>query len=228
MRTTLILAALLSLSPAVHAQPTVEPPPETASALTLSPDQKVKPGQLVRVTAESKGAVVFAVVPIGGEPLDYEADGKRVIFAAPPAGQTVLVLAVAVVDAKVTPFARCTVVSIGELPRPPPQPDPGPGPQPAPATAAKFVSVLIDYNAGPAPPAYVSGAGLRQALQQRGVSLTVLSATAEEVRRRRLDLAAKPAGGLPAIILQDAAGRVLAAVRLPATEAEFLALLGVP
>lgn len=200
-RFPLLLAVLLSVPSAAHAQLTPPMPPADSPArhmvegLRLPAPQTVPPGKLVRVTAECDGDVAFAVLsPAGSEP-EYEIDGpgKRVLLVSPAAGQTLTILAVGQVDGKLTRFARTFVQSSGQpSPRPPPEPEPGPKPQPV--AAAKFVTVLIDYSAGPAPPAYVSGASLRQQLQARGVSLTVLSATAEEVRRRRLDLAAKPAG----------------------------------
>jgi glucose/arabinose dehydrogenase len=235
------------LPPQRRDSPRKLPPPEKDTAnvvegLSLPADQAVKPDEgflTITASGDVKAVRWLVVCPEKVKFLEVEKD-HSVVISVPAVPTAVQVFAVGLTkDGTLTPFARTTITVEGARPPPKPGPDPSPTPTPtptptpnpaptptpAPVTGRLHLTFVYD-RAGmtPALAALLNGAALRKELADAGAPARFLGADDPEIARRRLGPWVAKAGGPPALLAQDDAGNVRAQ-KLPATEAEVLAVI---
>jgi hypothetical protein len=224
----LLLVLVLPLAARGDDPAPADAPANKVEGLELPADQKVGPDEgFVTLTAKTEAKRVRWLVVCEKRVKFLELD-RSVVVGVPQGPTTVQVFAAALVKDDVTPFAR-TVLTV-EGARPPPKPDPGPAPGPSPGPAPKpaagklHVTVVLDYDRiTPAQAAVANSASLRKALADDNAALRVYPTTSDVLTTRKLTPFVTRAGGAPALIVQDDAGVVRAAVTLPADEAGVLA-----
>jgi hypothetical protein len=230
---------LLSLPMLLLAVATVagaaEPTPWIVPGLELPAPQKTKDPGYLKVKVRCTGTIAWDVeaqfdsdkAVFQWEPLDE----KTILVSIPAASGVIRVTAIAVVDGKLTGYAKtlietegpasATVTQPPALPTPPGPPPPGPG---GSVGAAYFI---LDVDRGdPGTAALVTGSPLRDGLRALGVKPWVFSASGKAIDARGLRQALTTAGGVPALVLTDQAGtRVLFAGRVPPTAQAILDLV---
>jgi len=216
-------------SPKTPSPPTAPSPaglaasPNKVEGLELPADQTVGFDEgFVNVTAKTKGDVRWLV--ISGVKVKYVTvdSTKSVIISVPPQGGVVTVFAIANIDGKMTDFARMNITVSGGGPGP----GPGPGPvDPAPK-GAMHVTFLIDMNnSTPQLAALMNSKGLRDGITGKGNFFRLYDLKNPVVAQRKLDGVAQRVGGNAVMVVQRADGLVVAAQKIPATEAEILAVV---
>jgi hypothetical protein len=218
--------------------PPQEGSPNEVSGLSLPADQAVKPDEgflTIAATGDVKSVRWLVVCPEKVKFLEVEKD-HSVVISVPAVPTAVQVFAVGLTkDGALTPFARTTITVEGARPPPKPGPDPSPMPTPTPAPTPNptpapvagrlhFTFVYDRAAMTPALAALLNGAALRKELADAGAPARFLGADDPEIARRRLGPWVAKAGGPPALLAQDDAGNVRAQ-KLPATEAELLAVI---
>jgi len=108
----------------------------------------------------------------------------------------------------------------------PPKPGPTPGPGPAPLVGPMHATAIIEIDKVTQGTAAITDSPtLRDSLEKIDCAWRVLDTTADQAAITKLGLEPIAAQiGMPVLIIQDQNGRVLSAVKLPATEADVLAL----
>lgn len=195
--------------------------------LSLPAPFTVPPHKLTIIQAESTGEVRFLVV--GTVPVEFATNGKSVVFAAPRGGEKVAVYAIAVVEAKLTEFAR-TEITVQDGAKPPePKPVEPPTPAPKPAIDGKLHFTIIEdvQVRTPELARLLTSKTLRDELEKKNGIVRLFDTRDPLVRQKQLDT---PANGipLPVLIIQGDTGRVYPdgkALPLPRSEAEILKLV---
>jgi len=148
-------------------------------------------------------------------------DAPELDLAIPPQSCVISVFAVAVVDGKLTPFARTDVTVLGPK-KPAPKPDPGPGPV-IPAGARLHITIVEDpTKRTPELAKLLTSATLLQEIRKAGHVFRVYSHRDPEVVLKKLDQFVAKAGGAPALIIQTDDGVVHRSVPVPGNETAFL------
>jgi hypothetical protein len=194
----------------------------TAFAQIKGPET-VKPGDLVHLTipAPPGADVVFETIePNDIDFIEYR-DGTTAHFVCPAGcvARKIRVLALSInFDTKTIKRERHTIIVEGDVVVPDP-PGPGPGPNPTPGKRA----VTIIQESGEASPAFsrlkveLRKPQFEGELKSKGHTLTILDPNQDEARA--LLAKCNPAPKLPALIISNTAGAVVASSELPATAA---------
>lgn len=186
----------------------------------------------VNLTAASKGQVEWLVLSTSTK-IKYRvvAPGNELIVAIPPQEAQIVIFGVAVVDGKLTPFAR-TEINV----RGPPAPGPGPGPAPTPTPgklpvgAKLYITVIESPDPAQRTPeiaAVVTSAKIAKALQDAGhVRRLYVSTDPKITANPGLLKSLNRIGQLPALVVitspDGKTGNVVLEMPLPKTEADFL------
>ena len=219
------------------------PSPKTAKlaagskvdGLELPPDYTVAGDEgFVTLQAKTKGSVKWLV--ISGVKVKYiSIPDNSIIVSVPPTGGLITVFAVAVVDGKLTDFARTNITVTTGPPGPnppnpnPPNPNP-PNPNPPnpnpPVTTALHVTFFVDLNNTTAEIAGIlNSQQLRNAITAKGNFFRYYDIKSPIVAQKKLEGAIQKAGGSFVIIVQRSDGAVIMAEVMPRTEQEVAALL---
>jgi hypothetical protein len=228
----LLLSLFFGLSAQLPAQPQ-EQPSNVVPGLELPAPQKVPASEgFVLVEAKTQGTVHWLVLGSGPRVKYLEAE-KQCIVSVPAEPCTVQVFAVALVDGKITPFARTSLTVEGARPPPGPAPNPQPGPTPnptpnptPPVTGRLHLTLVLDFDKlTPQQAQLLNSPTLRQAFTQQQVVLRTYPPTSPVLAQRKLDSYVQKVGGAPALILQSDDGKVVASQTLPGSEQEVLAVI---
>ena len=190
--------------------------------LELPPDQTVAGDEgFVTLQAKTKGSVKWLVV--SGVKVKYvTTPDNSIIVSVPPTGGTITVFAVALVDGKLTDFARTNII-VTNLPGPNPNPNPGPGPI---VTTGLHVTFFVDLNNTTADIAGIlNSQSLRNAITTKGNFFRYYDIRSPIVTQKKLDSVVQKTGGSFVIIVQRNDGAVVLAEQMPRTEQEVIALL---
>lgn len=223
-----LLALLLVCQQPAPMPPVTDTVPNKVAGLELPADLTVPSDEsFIEIDASTTGEVRWYV--LGTTPVKFRSLGKSIIVATPAKGGQVVILAVALVDNKLTEFARCnlTVTAVGPSP---PNPPPPPSPPPTPVVKGKLFIVIVE---DPTQRTQVSARVIEsQALRtlagadEKGRPfLRVVANNDLFLKNANLTSAILQAGPLPVIIAQDETGKVVLSRSLPATETEALQLL---
>lgn len=241
--------------PRADPAPAPAPAEDPSPGIELPAEQTVRGDEgFVTIEAKTDATALRWII-FGTGKLKYVELDHSVIISVPPAGGTIQVYAVGLVGGKLTPAAHTVITVTGARPPPGPAPGPEPGPTPpppgpgptptptptppapAPVAGKLHVTVVLDYDrVTPAEGRLVNSPTLRAAVAAEDAELHLYPSTATAMQPpegapggvkggRGLGPFVTAAGGPPAVILQNAAGKVLAREHLPADEAAFLALV---
>jgi hypothetical protein len=234
-----LACALIACAPA----PGVEP------VARLNGPSRVEPGGLILLSpAGSEGDEPAVIVPEEGQPAAlqltplFTPDGKggyapfAALATAPslPGHYTFACVASGRTDEGRTLYSVATwTVTVGSPPKPPPpgpgpdpNPDPTPGPDPPPAPLAGTLHLSYAVAADAVTPeqaAIRTSPRIRAAAAELDCVWHTYQSNEEDLERLRLRVDFEDLG-YPALLVQDAAGRVVAELRQP-SEADIIALL---
>jgi hypothetical protein len=182
---------------------------------------KVPPYTLVRLRAEgvdNKAGLVWRVYPSKG--VSRASTGKGLLeFVAPPGSYEVELLAITVgTDNAVNVDEGRLTVTIGDAPPPGPGPGPGPEPDPTPPLADKVWAVVVidNDNKTPEQAKVVGDLEFWKGLEPQGHRWRILSKNNALVTSKGYSKYVTSVG-LPLLVLQAPDGKVLKAVKLPAS-----------
>ncbi len=234
IRKLLSFVLLLGLAlPTFSQSPTTVPPvsePAGASSnkadgIELPADQTVRFDEgFVTLQANCKGSVKWLVISATKIKYFTLPTSNTIVISIPPQGGQITVFAVGSVDGKLTDFARTSItVTGGSTPVTPPNP---PGPNPPGPTANMHVTFVVDLNATtPALGQLLNSQKVREAITTRNAYYRLYDANSGVLKEKGLDKVVASGGGPPMIIVQNAAGAVVSASKMPGTEAELLQYL---
>lgn len=231
---TSLIVLLALLSPAYAQSPTPTLPKETAvesapfkvDGLELPPDQTVANDEgFVTLQAKTKGKVKWLVVAAVKVKF-VEVPDNSIIVSIPPQGGVITIFAVAVVDGKLTDFAR-TNITAGTTAGPPQQ---GTGPVTTPAAVPNanplHVTFLLDTNNTTAEvAAIVNSKQLQGAITAKGNYFRYYDIKSPVVAQKKLDTQAQKVGSSFVLIVQRSDGVVILAAPIPRTEQEVTIIL---
>lgn len=227
---TSLIVLLALLSPAYAQSPSsilpkeaaVESAPFKVDGLELPPDQTVANDEgFVTLQAKTKGKVKWLVVAAVKVKF-VEVPDNSIIVSVPPQGVVITIFAVAIVDGKLTEFAR-TNITAG-----PPQQGTGPVTTPAAAPNANplHVTFLLDTNNTTAEvAAIVNSKQLQGAITAKGNYFRYYDIKSPVVAQKKLDTIAQKAGSSFVLIVQRSDGVVILAAPIPRTEQEVTVIL---
>ena len=225
MHRLLPLALLLAAAPLAPAAP--------PRAVIDGPDQAPPGGSVLldgRRSANDQGQPLsWRLLNSDKAFLTFDKDGRKDAFCFLPAADPGLyrfaLVALGQPDGgTLTADVAIHEVQVGPAPAPaPPAPPPTPPPAPPPAAGKLYASLVTQLPMDPATARLAASPGLAPALAALGCDWKVVGVGSEAFARRNFAPVVQGAGATPALILQDATGRVLAAAKLPATEDEVLA-----
>lgn len=178
------------------------------------------------------------VTPPGVPFLQFDSAPRKNTYAFlpdPEAGRYVFVLtAVGKVDEELVSKTAAVEVTVGDpapapgpTPTPDPAPTPIPPPAPVPADEALHATLVFDLDRlTPALAAIRTSPAIRASAEQNRVFWRSYDDDADTVRSRNLLPYVAKAGGVPALVVQGADGRVIEAVPCPKTAEGVVAILG--
>lgn len=198
-------------------------PPNKVDSLELPADQTVAYDEgFITIQAKTDGVVKWLVISnqkIKYVPLDAT---KSIIISVPPTGGQISVFAVALVGTKLTEFARTTVTIGNPSPNPNPTPTPDPNPKPNPGSVPVHVTFLVDLNqTTPELAAILNSQTLRQWMKENNLLFRYYDYSSATVKQLKLDTIINKVGGNAVMVVQDKAGVVLQAIKIPASEQEI-------
>lgn len=207
-----------------------EPAATNVPGLELPPDQSIGFDEgFISIQAKSKGEVKWLIT--SGVKVKYFIipQANTVIVSVPPTGGVINVFAVALVDGKLTDFAR-TTITVGNPspgPNPGPGPNPNPNPNPGPVVNQKLhLTFLVDMsNVTPDMAKLLNSETMRKGINQRGHWFRLYDLKDPIVVQKKLDQVVQRVGGSAVLVIQSDDGRVLNAVAVPRTEQEVFALI---
>ena len=175
--------------------------------------------QFITVTAETKGAVKWLVLSTS-QKLKYKVhkeDGNEVDVGIPPEESVITIFAIALVDGKMTDYARTDITVKGP-------PGPGPAPNP-PASVVKLplhVTIVEDpTKRTPEIRDIIDSAPLRAQLESQKCITRVYSKNDPKLVEKGIDKLVATMT-MPVLIIQDSDGRLLFSDRLPLTQSGVL------
>lgn len=225
----LLFICLLSFAlflPAHSATTAVKASPNEVTGLKLPETRSVDYDEgFVTLEAECKGVVQWLVLSTSVK-VKYKvskASPNEIDIAIPPYESIITVYAVAMVDNKLTQFAR-TDVNVKGPPIPqPPDPIPTPGPD---VKGPLHLSIIEDPAARtPAIRAIIDSQEMRNKLKDKKVNVRVYSKNDEEIKNKKFD-AVLTKYNTPILILQDNTGKGLVIGELPKDVAGVYKLVG--
>ena len=230
---------LVLLTPAYSQTPSIpksESSPPSAATEALASASKVEGLELpsdqvaandegfVTLQAKTKGTVKWLVV--SAVKVKYVSiPDNSIIVSVPPQGGIITVFAVAIVDGKLTEFARTNITIIGVPPVPIPNPNPNPNPKPNPG-GALHITLLVDASSLTADyAAILNSQTLRTAIAAKGNFFRYYDIKNPVVTEKKLDAIAQKTGSSFVVIVQRNDGVVIFSQTLPRTEQEISSLL---
>jgi hypothetical protein len=121
-------------------------------------------------------------------------------------------------------YSAAVDVNGGTGPQPPPKPEPQPDPTPVPI-AATWVLVIEESAMRTAPIALLlNDFAMWKRLEAKGVKWRIYDVDSPDVKAKKYDVAVSGVG-VPAVLMLDAAGKIVKVAKLPATAAELEALV---
>ena len=233
-----ILAMGILVGTALSQSPVPPVPPQTQEiissgssvpGLELPSDQTVNFDEgFVTLQAKTKGEVKWLVV--SGVKVKYVTvpQTNSIIVSIPPTGGIIGIFAVAVVDGKLTEFAR-TNITIGNPPTPnPPVPNP-PTPNPPnpvdPLQKLHLTFLVEKNNVQPDMAKLLNSESLIKGINQRGHWFRMYDLNSPVIVQKKLDQVVQRVGGNAILIIQSDDGKVLNALPIPKTEQEIFSLI---
>lgn len=204
--------------PVVATSPSVD-------GLTLPADMTVSTDEgFVIIEAQTKGEVRWLVLGTDTK-VKFAFEGKRAFVGIPAKETTLAVYAVALVDGKLTDFARTLIfVKGGTVPNPGPAPNPNPtpNPNPVPAPMKIFMTVVVDVNTiTPAQARVINDPGVKKYIDDKGHKKFLYDSKSDLLKSKGFEpIVAKV--GVPSVVFQDQNGKVLDSIPLPADPAALL------
>lgn len=211
-----------------YGQNIASPPSYKTEGLELPKDQIVAPDEgFVLVTAITKGTVKW--LALGTVKFKFAINSNTIIISVPSTpGAVVSVFAVALVDGKLTDFAR-TNIQVSAPPPQPPGPDPPLDPKPpAPISGRLHLTVVEDVSQRTSETATLfSSQTLRKSLSDQGHILRIYDIKDPVIQAKKMNTVINGLT-LPVLVIQTDDGKVHPqgkAIPLPKTEQEFLDLI---
>lgn len=191
--------------------------------LELPPDQTVSNDEgFITIQAKTKGTVKWLVV--SAVKVRYVSVPENSLIVSVPAnGGVITVFAVAVVDGKLTEFARTSITVNGTAP---PGPKTAPAPITQPGPGALHVTLLVDVNSMTADVAAIlNSKQLQSSVTAKGNFFRFYDMKNPIVAQRKLDVLVQKIGSPFVIIVQRSNGVVVLQQAMPRTEQEVSVLL---
>lgn len=206
--------ALLFAVALLAAAPPPMPPPDAKPGLVLTAPESVQAGSGYFKVHSSLGPAAWDVEAQFADPdaafASEQLDPTTYLIGVPASAGVIRVTVAVSVEGGGPPlFAKCFIQVVAAKP--------SPAPEPVKAVGKLFAVFVVDR-----PGTLAESPTLLAALHGLGDERAVLAANGPGVAAQGLTDHVARAGGAPCLILMDADGKVLQAVRTPATETEIL------
>jgi len=191
--------------------------------LELPANQTVSSDEgFLNIKAKTSGQIKWLVVSAVKVKYISIPQTNSIVISVPPQGGTITVFAVALVDGKLTDFARTNVIvnsQNGTTPPSPPNPPPvGSGPL--------HITFLVDLNnMTPGLAQILNSQTLRQNISTSGNFFRLYDLKSPIITTKKLDSIVNKVGGNAIIVIQRNDGYVLNAQKVPQTETQVMQLI---
>lgn len=186
----------------------------------------------VTLKAECDGPVDWIVLSTT-EKIKYKipAGTNEIDIGIPPKACVITVFCYGLVSGKLTKAARCNITVTGATPTPTPSPSPTPNPSPTPAPATQALNITIIQDPTKRDPSYtlisqwVTTENKLKAAGHKARMISISDPWVTDPRNTLLAIMQKAQVTAPALMIQDAGGKLLGLIPCPKTEAELMKLL---
>lgn len=195
--------------------------------LEIPPDMEVASDEgFIALQANAKGSVKWLVISQSKVKFLTNDTANTIIISVPQSG-SINVFAVALVDNKLTDFAKTTVTVKGSVdPTPKPNVDPKPDPTPKPSNLPLHVTFVFDVNENtPDIAAVLNSQELRKYVVDNKSYMRVYDLNSDVVKNKKLDTIVGKVGTNNMMVVQEADGTLLYASPIPKTDKEALEVL---
>jgi len=178
----------------------------------------------VALQATTKGTVKWLVISQSKVKFLTNDTANTIIISVPQSGQ-INVFAVALVENKLTDFAKTTLIVKGTNvdPKPDPKPNPDPKPDPKPTGLPLHVTFVFDVNENtPDIAAVLNSQDLRKVVSENKSFLRVYDVNSDVVKNKKLDTLLPKVGGNNIMVIQEADGTLLYASPIPKNDKEAI------
>jgi len=196
--------------------------------LEIPPDMEVNPDEgFVALQANAKGTVKWLVISQAKVKFLTNDTANTIIISVPQSGQ-INVFAVALVDNKITDFAKTSIVVKGSKPEPnvDPNPKPNPNVDPKPTGLPLHVTFVFDVNENtPDIASVLNSQELRKYVTDNKSFFRVYDLNSDVVKNKKLDTIIPKVGTNNMMVVQESDGNLLYASPIPKTDKEALEVL---
>lgn len=196
--------------------------------LEIPPDMEVNPDEgFVALQANAKGTVKWLVISQAKVKFLTNDTANTIIISVPQSGQ-INVFAVALVDNKITDFAKTSIVVKGSKPEPnvDPKPNPNPNVDPKPTGLPLHVTFVFDVNENtPDIASVLNSQELRKYVTDNKSFFRVYDLNSDVVKNKKLDTIIPKVGTNNMMVVQESDGNLLYASPIPKTDKEALEVL---
>ena len=235
----ILIAAILFSASSYAAEPQIFQLPKDApvvptnnkankvEGLEIPPDMEVAPDEgFIALQANAKGNVKWLVISQSKVKFLTNDTANTIIISVPQSG-SINVFAVALVDNKLTDFAKTTVTVKGSVdPTPKPNVDPKPDPTPKPSSFPLHVTFVFDVNENtPDIATVLNSQELRKYVADNKSYMRVYDLNSDVVKNKKLDTIVSKVGSNNMMVVQEADGTLLYASPIPKTDKEALEVL---
>ena len=191
--------------------------------LEIPPDMEVSSDEgFIALQATAKGSVKWLVISQSKVKFLTNDTANTIIISVPQNGQ-INVFAVALVESKLTDFAKTTITVKGTKPDPKPDIDPKPDPNPKPTSLPLHVTFVFDVNENTPDIANVlNSQEFRKLVSDNKSFLRVYDVTSDVVKNKKLDTLLPKVGTNNMMVVQSADGELLYASPIPKTDKEAI------
>ena len=233
-----ILVALLFISASVYgAEPQIFQLPKDApviptnnksnkvEGLEIPADMEIAADEgFVALQAITKGTVKWLVISQSKVKFLTNDTANTIIISVPQNGQ-INVFAVALVENKLTDFAKTTLIVKGTNvdPKPDPKPNPDPKPDPKPTGLPLHITFVFDVNENtPEIAAVLNSQDLRKVVSENKSFLRVYDVNSDVIKNKKLDTLLPKVGGNNIMVVQEADGTLLYASPIPKNDKDAI------
>lgn len=194
--------------------------------LEIPPDIEVAPDEgFVALQANAKGSVKWLVISQSKVKFLTNDTANTIIISIPQSG-SINVFAVALVENKLTDFAKTTITVKGNNVDPKPNPNVDPKPDPKPSNLPLHVTFVFDVNEStPEIASVLNSQELRKYVSENKSFMRVYDINSDVVKNKKLDTIVGKVGANNMIVVQEADGTLLYASPIPKTDKDTLEIL---
>lgn len=191
--------------------------------LEIPADMEVNPDEgFVALQANAKGSVKWLVISQSKVKFLTNDTANTIIISVPQTGQ-INVFAVALVENKLTDFAKTTITVKGTNVDPKPDPRPDPKPDPKPSNLPLHVTFVFDVNENTPDIANVlNSQELRKIVSDNKSFLRVYDVNSDVVKNKKLDSILPKVGTNNMMVIQESDGTLLYASPIPKNDKEAI------